>query len=562
MNTVIFGLQIFAAAGLSVWLWIMRPWLAQRDWHKTYFWATSAAISSAAVAAFSVPDLLAGKEAPSAGLFLVGIVVAAMIVTMLRNVWYWLAEKVGIAVGGASKDHIRGAALADERAVAKQLKHAPSRFSVGQVPVPIDVETTGFLIAGATGTGKSHTITRALDALRADGALAVIADASGVYVSRYYHEGVDAIINPFDDRCVRWSPLSELESVADVPALAKSLVPDGQGSAAEWNGYAQTFVEAVLEHCFTAGLGNGELFRILAVADIEELREICAGTPSQPLLADGNERMFGSIRGIASSAAKFLQYLDPNADTQNGFSIRRYLRGQRAGYLFLSYQQHHLNSLKRMIACAVDVASLSVLSLPPSSDRRVIFALDEMPLLGRIQSIIDLATNGRKHGTMLFVGLQDIAQLRELYGHNNAQTLASNLRSQLTLCVGDGETAEYMSFKLGDEEKTRKVESGGTSSSFTSGANTSKNWQEQVVKERVVLPSELMNLPNMRGFFKLSGFAQTAVVNLRPAEVCKVAEAFISAPPRVRAKPQVKQQEHAGGTSRDAAAEIDSLDLL
>lgn len=559
MNTVIFGLQIFAAAGLSVWLWIMRPWLSEHGWQKTYFWATSGAISSAAVAVFSVPDLLAGKDAPSAGIFLVGIIVAAMIVTMLRNVWYWIAEKAGVAVGGVSKDHIRGASLADERTVAKQLKHTPSRFSVGAVPVPVELETRGFLLAGTPGTGKSQTLTHCLDALRADGALAVIADESGIYCERYYDEQRgDVILNPFDARCVSWSPLCELASAAGIPSLAKSLVPDGEGSASEWNGYAQTFTEAVLEHCLTAGLGNGELFRLLVVADLEELREVCAGTPAMPLVAVGNERMFGSIRGIASSAAKFLQYLDPAADAQNGFSIRRYIRAERPGYLFLTYEDEYFSAVKSMIACAVDVASRTVLSLPPSRDRRVVFGLDELSSLGKIQSIVSLAEKGRKRGAVIFAGLQTIAQLRQAYGHDTSQTFLSCLGSWLVLRTPDPETAEYMSRYIGEEEKTRELKSTGTShQGMQVVGNKSNNLQEQVVTSRVVMPSELQALPDLRGIFNLAGPTPAAVVNLRIAEARTEAEALIAAPPRVRVKPQVQAQpqKQAGGTSRDAAAD-------
>ncbi len=549
------------AAGLSAWLWIIRPKLLEKEWFAAESWALNASIGAAFVALMA---LVGRQQINGIGDLLIGVAIFAFLVNLARHGWHWVAVKAGVGV--ANKNHLRGALVVDERAVAKQLKHSQSRFSVGAVPVPVELETRGFLLAGSPGTGKSQTLTHALDALRADGALAVIADASGIYTSRYYREGgQDAILNPFDSRCVRWSPLSELESVADVPALAKSLVPDGEGSAAEWNSYAQTFVEAVLEHCLTAGLGNGELFRILVVADIEELREVCAGTPAQPLVADGNERMFGSIRGIASSAAKFLQYLDPNADAQNGFSIRRYLHSDRAGFLFLSYQQQHRDALKSMIACCVDVASRAVLSLPPSHDRRVVFALDELPLLGKIQSIIDLATNGRKHGAMIFAGLQTVAQIREAYGNETAQTLLACLGSWLVLRVSDAETAEYMSRFLGEEEKTRIVKSGGESSqSMQLSSSKSDNWQEQVVKDRVVLPSELQQMPDLRGIFNLAGPTPSAVVNLQIARPHKEAEVFVAAPPRVRVKPQVKQQEQkqAGGTDRAQAAEADMLDLL
>lgn len=561
-------LYVLIASALSALCWTIRPALAERSWHAAESWALNFAIGGGFLAVAQASEMMAGKPAPGLAAFFATIAIVAAMVNAARWGWQWLATKVGLAGTGNSDEHIRGAALVDERAVAKQLKHARSRFSVGQVPVPVELETRGFLLAGSPGTGKSQTLTHALDALRADGATAVIADASGIYTSRYFGSGTgfnDSILNPFDERCVRWSPLAELESQADIPALAKSLVPDGEGSAAEWNGYAQTFVEAVIEHCFTSGLGNGELFRILVVSDLEELREVCAGTPAQPLVADGNERMFGSIRGIASSAAKFLQYLDPNADAQNGFSIRRHLHADRPGYLFLSYQQQHRDALKSMIACCVDVAARAVLSLPPSHDRRVVFALDELPLLGTIQSIIDLATNGRKHGSMIFAGLQTIAQLREAYGNETAQTFLACLGSWLVLRVSDGETAEYMSRYLGEEEKTRIVKSGGESGSFTSGSSKSDNWQEQVVKDRVVLPAELQQMPDLRGIFNLAGPVPAAVVNLRIAADHKSAEAFVSAPPRVRVKPKVltqNEQKPAGGTDRAQAAEADVLDLL
>lgn len=561
-------LYIATAAGLSVWLWLVRPWLAERGWLTLHAWALSLSVGAGVVAVGLVPDLLNGKDAPSLGLFFAGIFIVGMIFNLFRNGWSWFAEKAGIPGFGFGRnphEHIRGAALADERTVSKRLKHSQSRFSVGAVPVPVELETRGFLLVGSPGTGKSQTLTHALDALRADGQRAVIADASGIYTSRYYYDKRgDVILNPFDSRSVAWSPLSEIETVADIPAMCKSLIPDAEGEGRVWSGYAQNALDAILEYCFTGGLNNAEIFRLVAVADNEELREIFAGTPAQPLVAEGNEKMFASVRGSMTDALSAIRYLDPSADASS-FSIRRHISEERPGWIFLSYQQQHRDALKSMIACCVDVASRAVLSLPPSHDRRVVFGLDELPLLGKIQSIVDLATNGRKHGAVIFAGLQTVAQIREAYGNETAQTLLACLGSWLVLRVSDAETAEYMSRFLGEEEKTRIVKSGGESSqSMQLGGSKSDNWQEQVVKDRVVLPSELQALPDLRGIFNLAGPVPSAVVNLQIAAQRKEAEAFVAAPPRVRVKPQVKQpeQKQAGGTDRAQAAEADMLDLL
>lgn len=458
-------------------------------------------------------------------------------------VWAWNAFFGGGAEDDA--DHLRGASVRDSRAVSRQLKGVQSRFDIGGVPVPVELETRNFLLAGSPGTGKSQALTRALDALRADGARAVVADASGIYLSRYYNRG-DVILNPFDSRSVKWSPLAEIEGAADIPALVKSLIPDAEGEARVWAGYSQTALDAILEHCFHQGLNNGEIFRLAAIADLPELREIFLGTPAQPLVAEDNEKMWGSVRGSLTDALHAIRYLPPETGA-DGFSIRRHIMGEQPGWIFLSYQQQHRAALSRMIGAAVDIASRAVLSLRPDLERRVIFALDELPLLGKVGSLVDLLTNGRKHGAMVFAGLQTVAQLRESYGRETSQTLLSCLGSWLVLRVADAETAEYMSKYLGEEEKSRIVESGGESSSGFFDKSSSENWQQQIIKDRIVMPSELQNLRDLTGYFNLVGPVPTARVNLELAERREeIAPAFVVSPPRPRLqKQQARQAEQA-----------------
>lgn len=520
------------AAGLSVWLWIIRPKLLERDWCTAESWAFNGAVGSALVATMA----LGGKQhIAGVGDMLVGVAFFTVIVNLARHGWHWAGAKLGAAGAGEDgKKHMRGAKLTGEKQAARALRGHNSRFSVGQIPVPVELETRGFLLAGSPGTGKSQTLTHALDALRADDARAIVADASGIYVSRLFDADRDVIINPFDARGVAWSPLAEIETVADIPSLCKSLIPDAEGEGRTWSNYAQAGLDAIIEYCFTGGLTNAEIFRLVAVASVEELREVFAGTPAQPLAADGNEKMFASVRGSMSDALSAIRYLDPAAGV-NGFSIRKHIIDEKPGWIFLSYQQQHRDALRSMIAAAVDVSARAVLSLPPSHDRRVIFALDELPLLGKIQSIVDLATNGRKHGAVIFAGLQTVAQVIAAYGREAAQTLLACLGSWLVLRVSDAETAEYMSRYLGEEEITRRVASDGQSGKwFDLSKNKSKNWQEQVVKDRIVLPSELQALPDLHGVFNLAGPAPAAAVQLQIAREHKVAEAFAAAPPRKR----------------------------
>jgi hypothetical protein len=238
---------------------------------------------------------------------------------ILLSGWAWILGKLGMSSGGAVDDRNvrRGSSIADAGAVARALKKQQSRFDIGSVPIPVELETRSFLLAGSPGTGKSQALTRALDSLEKDGARAILADPSGQFAERFYDPARgDIILNPHDARSVSWSPLSEIESIADVPALAKSLVPDGEGEARVWSGYAQQFLEAVIEYCYTGGLTNGDIFALVTSAPIEQLQEICAGTPSAALVQPGNEKMFASVRASAVDAVSALRWLDPSHYTQ------------------------------------------------------------------------------------------------------------------------------------------------------------------------------------------------------------------------------------------------------
>lgn len=451
------------------------------------------------------------------------------------GIYNWIRAKIFGESVADDAAHRRGAKIADVAAVARSLRDQPSRFSFGGVPVPIALETRSFLLAGSPGTGKSQALTAALDELRNDGARAIVADASGQFLQRYHGEQ-DIILNPFDSRARDWSPLSEIETISDCAAMARSMVPDSEGESKVWSAYAQQFLEGVLEYLFTAGAGsNGELFRLVTVATTEELREILRGSPAVALVGEGNERMFASVRGSAVDALSAVRHLSPEAGA-DAFSIRKHIRDEAAGWIFLSYQQQQRPALARLISCQLDVAARAVLELPPNLDRRIIFALDELPLLGKVQSLIELLSNGRKHGGVVFAGLQTIAQLRELYGRETSQTLLANIGSWLTLRVSDAETSEYMSKNLGDEEKLRVTRSGGESqkSMELGGQTKSDNWSEQVVKDRIVMPSELQNLPDLCGYFNLAGPTPTVKIELDIIPPKTVAPAFLAAPPRAK----------------------------
>jgi len=441
----------------------------------------------------------------------------------MTNFLPYLRDKFGMS--GRNRSVRRGRSISDAATVARLLKSQRSRFDIGGVPVPIELETRNFLIAGSTGTGKSQVLMRALDAFECDGVPAIIADPAGEFCERFYNpERGDVIINPHDARSVSWSPLGEIKSNADIYAIAKSLIPDTNDKDKAWDAehnYAQQFLRAVLKHCFANGLTNEDIFKLASFAPIEQLQQICAGTPAEPVVHAGNEWLLSSVRRSVADVASKLCLFGPGVGRE-AFSIRRHIVEERPGWIFITYQPYHLKELSRVIAACIDVASLVVLSLPVDLSRRIVFALEELPFLGKVQSIIYLLASGRKHGAVVFAGMQTIAPLCNLYGHDRAQALLACFGNWLALRVLN-ETADHMSRLIGEQEIELVL------------GNTSA--QRRVVTQKAVLASEIQGLPDLAGYFNLAGPTPIAKVKIAIAPARKQAAAYEQSPPRVQQKP-------------------------
>ena len=241
----------------------------------------------------------------------------------------------GLAAARQREDltHKRGARVEDGTRL--QQKRRPRSRRAGQgahaltlagIPIPSMDETKHFKMLGTTGTGKSTAIRELLASALARGDRAVIADPDGGYLNRFYDASRgDVILNPFDPRAHAWNIYGELNQTHDVEQLARALIPDHDGADRSWRGYARTFFTAVARQTNEAGIRSlPELYRLLTSASSDELRILVAGTPAQPFLEGGNERMFGSIRSVTGAALTALDYLS----SQSGppVSVREWVR--------------------------------------------------------------------------------------------------------------------------------------------------------------------------------------------------------------------------------------------
>jgi hypothetical protein len=413
--------------------------------------------------------------------------------------------------------HRRGSVVTDDRGHTSATQDPRSRgrqITLAGIAIPIADETKHFKLIGTTGTGKSTAIQEILHTALERGDRAVIADPDGGYLNRFYDAGRgDVVLNPFDERSVKWDLFAEIANAYDVDQLSRSLIPDHDGADRSWRSYARTFFSAVTRQAHEGGVKDlGELYRLLVVADTDELRTLVKGTPAQPFLDEHNSRMFDSIRSVASSAVGAIDYIaQQNAAP---FSIREWVNRESSGVLFIPYKAGQIAALRSTISGWMRLAIFEAMNHEEQPDgdlrggpesahsRRLWFVVDELDALGQIDGLKDALARLRKFGGRCVLGFQSIAQVSGTYGQGDAHTIVENCGNTLILrCSASegGGTARFASQLIGEREVLRStVSKSRRYTEFLGSVSRSEHFHV----EPAVLPSQIEQLPDLSGYLK------------------------------------------------------------
>jgi type IV secretory pathway TraG/TraD family ATPase VirD4 len=252
----------------------------------------------------------------------------------------------------------------------------------------------------------------------------------------------------------------------------------------------------------------GELFRLLVVAENQELKGLVKGTPAQPFLEEHNSKMFDSIRSVTSSAVGALEYVaQQKAD---GFSIRKWVREESPGALFIPYKAGQIATLRSPISAWMRLAIFEKMDqdevpAPDSNPQsRLWFVVDELDALGQIDGLKDALARLRKFGGRVVLGLQSVAQVSSTYGQGDAHTIVENCANTLILrCSASegGGTARFASQLIGEREVLRTTTSTTRRASEMFG---SVSESEHFNMEAAVLPAQIEQLPDLDGYLKLA----------------------------------------------------------
>ncbi len=431
---------------------------------------------------------------------------------LVCGILFWLYSQQAPEFLGS---HIRGSQILTASKLKKQTRNRKEKqITLAEVPIPLKLETLHFLIGGRTGTGKTVAIKEMLSKIIPRGDRVIITDPNGDFVSHFGKKS-DVIFNPFDRRSPGWAIFNELSSPYDHERYAKSVIPPSRSpNDAEWHGYAQLlFAETTKKLFAEKSYETSALAEWLTRKPTEELAEFLSSTAAAALFDPGAAKALASTRFIIANYLAPHQYLKAGS-----FSLKEWLKREQASNLYITWREDMAEALRPLISTWLDILCTSILSLPPNEHRRIWILIDELASLERLNSLEAALTKGRKHGLRIVTGLQSTAQLDFLYGREKAITLRSCFSNLLILggTASDAQTAEDFSRGLGEQDLERSQKS-----ITQTRQGRQKTEVKQRVRERIVLPSEITNLPTLSGYLSLAGDHPIAQVKLKPLALTK-----------------------------------------
>jgi type IV conjugative transfer system coupling protein TraD len=437
--------------------------------------------------------------------------------------WAWRSFGRKVAVD----EVVRGTEMADPKEVAASMRKAGTASSVTLAGVPLErgKETLNTMVSGAIGTGKSVAISEALEAIRRAGQKAIIYDPTGEYIQRFYREGQDVILNPFDQRSPAWKPWNEVRQPYDYANISESFIPVTNDKEPFWQEGAQAVLEDILTRLAKQNQPtNRRIVEVVNILTLKEVQEIVKGLPGAVYMDPEAGKTALGIRMNVVRAAKALRYMgDGPAERQ--FSIRNWISDPNPdSWLFLSAREDMLTAVRPLITAWFDTALRAVMTLQPDRERLIWAVIDELPSLQKIGSLLEATTRARKYGLASILGYQNVAQVQEDYGVRAAQTIISMCQNKLTLRVPDFQTAEYIAKDLGSQEILEHDENiSFGSDSNRDGVTITTRRADKVL----VTTSQIQGLPDLEGFLRLAGTNEIMRVKFKHKDYPAIAEPFV-----------------------------------
>jgi len=348
-----------------------------------------------------------------------------------------------------------------------------------------------------------------------------------------------ACYNPLD----RLTPDS-LDLGEDAASLTEALVmdPPGQVTEAHWNEEAKAILGGLIMFCVCHEDSNRRTLatvREYLTLPPEKLRALLElmqdSDAASGLIARAANRFLGKAdreaASVLSNAQRHTHFLDSPriakvlSRSDFHFSDLRH----RITSVFLVLPPNRMDAYSRWLRLLVSQALQDIARNAEASQRPVaaqngaqgasqrlsasnptlgpaLFLLDEFAALGRLEAVERAMGLMAGYGLQLWPILQDMSQLKDLYG-DRANTFIANAGVQQVFGVNDFETAKWLSQMIGQET------TGFQTDSFKPGDNPS--FSHNLTGRDLLTPDEIMQMPPNVQLLRVQGQPSALAQKLR-----------------------------------------------
>lgn len=346
------------------------------------------------------------------------------------------------------------------------------------------------LIYGSVGSGKTQILLGMLKQIfKNKDAKLFLYDVKGDFTAKFKNA---TIVSPFDKRSRVWWVARDVRTATQASAFANSLIPEDSGSGKFWTQAAQQILIGVVRSLQNE---NPQRWTWTDLAERVSLR----AQELAPILDQSYRKAFGLISNTEGQTAfnvlatlnGYTRVIDDLArawpDNEGGKDLApqtpwpgekgesewnaQWLKGRRVfsmtdwamddyadGPTKVIVQAGPDSSLtSAYISAMINVAVPAIISpqLPDNEGGRFLgFFFDEMSSIGKI-NFAPLIDKGRSKGVVVVAGVQDLAQLRDIYGDNQVKALSGMVGTHIVCQMQMGETREDLSKLLGTNNVAR-----------------------------------------------------------------------------------------------------------
>ena len=351
--------------------------------------------------------------------------------------------------------------------------------------------------------------------------------------------GTTHILDPFEvsgQPSAAYNPLDRLKPASldlgeDAASLTEALVmdPPGQVTEAHWNEEAKAILGGLIMFCVChedrdrRTLATVREYLTLPPDRLKALLELMQDSDAAGgLIARAANRFLGKAdreaASVLSNTQRHTHFLDSPriakvlSRSDFHFSDLRH----RITLVFLVLPPNRMDAYSRWLRLLVsqalqDIArdaeaSVGAQGASQRLSSPTLFLLDEFAALGRLEAVERAMGLMAGYGLQLWPILQDMSQLKDLYG-DRANTFIANAGVQQVFGVNDFETAKWLSQMIGQET------TGFQTDSFKPGDGPS--FSNNLTGRDLLTPDEIMQMPLNVQLLRVQGQPSALAQKLR-----------------------------------------------